>query len=1082
MELVDFFRTVITGGEGWFCLAYCKQGDKNHPWREEFFSYPDDLPIILNRIETLGKEFDIYFSPYLFREQSSIKTSAIPGKTIVADLDEASIVTLNLPPNVLVETSPDRHQGYWILDEQIDKDEHELLSKRLTYSIPRCDLSGWFLGKKVRVPTTYNHKYKSGPKYIRIADFNLRNYTAASIETLVEISNDVNGKAEYINGDLSWVNMAMSYDINPQEMLAKIRNLIPAKLYSSYNTEALDRSTALWALTTALFRAGLNKEHVYYIAYNSPNNKFLDLKNGGINELAKDVLRAEVSVKAKVPDIKGRIEDARLLPGSQIKKSAYVKNMIAEHMNQLGKFIHADDGTAWFIRDDTGKPIQITTRSESLETMMSSLYGINSSEREFMYVTKALMADVLEGPVSGKIGSLSTYDHDNKVFLLHTGRKDVLKVTRNEVSRINNGASGVLFPWSIRSSTISPKHDENVKWDNVLLDGCLDNITDVTKEQAQAILKVWFITLLLRDGLVARPILALFGQPGCIAGSTPLSIRRGEHSARYYTIAHLYNESCGNWNKSIHNRIRSVKDGIIKWRKIHKVIMSGIKLTYNIKIEGRKPFRTTRDHLFLTPEGYKKLHELNIGDRVVVEGGHVTGNGQSVSWRPEVNVKYHPHGRERMVGIFGPYKSIYRYRAVVEARLNGLSTEQFIRIVNNNKEAAEKLTYLDADIVIHHKDGNPLNDDFNNLEVKTKLEHDKHHGIDKVRNFGSWSGMNYTTTAVIESITEYKVEPTFDIQMEDEDAQNFLINGVVVHNSGKSTLFRRIYALMYGRGRAINAVTREDDFDYASAVDPLVVLDNVDTFAKWLPDRLALSASTSEIVRRKLYTDNDVVIIRRQAMVGITAHNPKFGREDVVDRLLLLNFERLQHFAPETEIINKIVSMRNVLWGSILDEIRIVLNTPIPTSGYPQFRVEDFARYGYWIAKALGIDKHFYDGLENIRNSQKSFVIDEEGMVIDAIIKFTEQKTRGENKWTEYYSASQLWVQLQGFSSDANAFTKRYSNAVSLGRKLWILQDVMRQVLDIDVQFDTIKRVRKWAFAKLEVSNEKATSNGKVSG
>jgi hypothetical protein len=295
--------------------------------------------------------------------------------------------------------------------------------------------------------------------------------------------------------------------------------------------------------------------------------------------------------------------------------------------------------------------------------------------------------------------------------------------------------------------------------------------------------------------------------------------------------------------------------------------------------------------------------------------------------------------------------------------------------------------------------------------------------------------------------------------------------------SGKSTMFRRIYALLYGKDRSLNAVSNENDFDQATTVDALVVLDNVDTWAKWLPDRLALAASTSEIIKRKLFTDQDTIIMRRQAMLAVTAHNPKFGREDVTDRLLLLTFERLQHFKPEADIINRILSLRNSLWGDILRDIQTVLQTPKPTSGWPQFRIEDFASFGYWIATSLGIGQQFFEGIERIRKAQKAFSLEEDAILLDCIEKVIKAQKDGKN-YGAAFTPGQWWGMFTLVAGDQEQeFKKKYPNAVSLGKKFWTLQDALKELYDITWKYNSAKGTRTWEIKYLE-NGEEGMNNG----
>jgi energy-coupling factor transporter ATP-binding protein EcfA2 len=277
--------------------------------------------------------------------------------------------------------------------------------------------------------------------------------------------------------------------------------------------------------------------------------------------------------------------------------------------------------------------------------------------------------------------------------------------------------------------------------------------------------------------------------------------------------------------------------------------------------------------------------------------------------------------------------------------------------------------------------------------------------------------------------------------------------------SGKSTLFRKIYALLYGGNRSVGAVTTPDNFDYSSANDAFVALDNVDTYEKWLPDRLALSASTSDITKRKLYTNSDIVVLRRQALVGVTAHAPKFGREDVADRMLLINLERLEHFEAEGAIIKRVLENRSQIWGSILQDCQQVLAGPQPNeSRIPQFRVEDFARLGYWIAQGLGIESSFVQAIASIKVGQHAFSLDKDSLIVSAILSFV-QKSKRVNEWIPQAA---MWDILETYSGDPPEFKKQYRNAQELSNKMWVLQDSLKQVITIESEVDPNKGSRIW--------------------
>lgn len=799
MELEQFLRTVITAEAGLFCLAL-RSFTSGNQWWEEWFEWPEDIDKIIERTLEQGLENDVYFSSYLFGDRTSKKSAVLQSRTIQADLDNADIKNLPLQPSVLIESSPNRYQAYWLLKEELDLETHELLSRKLTYSIPLCDRSGWPLGRKLRLPYTFNHKYLDGPQFVSIKESSLKVYESKDIELLPEPD-----KILIDSYDFDWVDNPKLLDQGPQQLLESIKEKLPVKVYAQYNFPQKDRSAALWAFMCACFRCGLSRETVYHLSYHNQNNKFVGLRYNRERELAKDVIRAEQTVRTVGYDIREIVLEARKVTGNIVEKRQQILRIVLEYMNKVGVFIRTQDDMCWYIRNDLGRPIAITPRSEYLQMIMDAQFGLNSTEIDQSYVVAGLVSYARSLPSYGKSGSLSYFDIDQHKMYIHTGKATVYGITKDSCDKITDGANNIVFPWPVNVEPFIADFSNPVQsWSDELFGNYLNNIVNLPKEEAIVLLETWFMFLLFRNSAVSRPVLALFGQPG----------------------------------------------------------------------------------------------------------------------------------------------------------------------------------------------------------------------------------------------------------------------------SGKSTLFRRMYALLYGFGRSLSSVTTSDDFDHSVSVDPLVVLDNVDTWERWLPDRLALSASTSDITKRKLYTDVDTVIIKRQALIGITAHNPRFGREDVADRLILLMLERLSRFIPEGDIISGVLKKRNQIWARIIIDIQKILATPQPhESEVPQFRVEDFARVGYWIATGLGKADLFVKALKNAKTGQRTFSLEEDSLLTSTVYKLVQRQS--EPKWK---TVSQIWSELELVCDDAPTFCKMYRNSVYLGRKLWALQEALREVINIEWRNDNAQGARTW---KLSL---KGSNNGRVTG
>lgn len=777
ISMEQFLRAVVTTDSGYFCLLIGK--DNNTNCKEEWYKWPVDLPKIVQRAESA--EGNVYFSSYLFSKPDSHKEFVLPSRTIQADLDNAKLETVALRPTVLVETSPGRHQGYWVIQEQLELPELELLSRRVTYGIEACDHSGWPLGHRVRVPGTHNHKYPKEPT-VQTLEIALNKYKVSELYARFPELVKVPTAVQY---DDTWLKDPPVLEIGPQELFSHYQSRLPRKVITGFNNVAQDRSAALWALMRALFRAEASRDEVFWLAKHSANNKFAELRYSQDLELGKDVLRAEAEQKRSVTsfdDLHEAFREMRKLVATQAERHSTIAREAIKILRAEGDFVECDDGKSWYIPTLTGRPIFLGERSQDFRTLLEAKFGLNATELETRYVVHAILA-LPKRKV--ELGTLSFYQKEGRTLLLHSGEKFVHIITAEGVTTQVNGAYGVMFSWQLGDEPFTldtPLED----WAHTLFEGYFDNVVGLTHDQTAALFKVWILFILVRNVASSRPILALFGQPG----------------------------------------------------------------------------------------------------------------------------------------------------------------------------------------------------------------------------------------------------------------------------SGKSTLFRLIYVLLYGPRKGLSSVTNENDFDQAVATDPFVVLDNVDTWSKWLPDRLALAAATSDVTKRKLYSDNDSFILKRQALIGISAHNPSFGREDVVDRMLLVNFHRFDDkvFKSESDLLEQVYELRGRIWASIVQDLQRCLATPVPSSEeMVAFRIKDFALYGTWIARATGCEEAFKTALESTKESQRQFTQTEEGVLFDSIDAWLAKQQKS-NLPPTYHTAGELLKALGTNTSDPVGFSRAYKNSVSFAKKLWVLDRTLRTVYDVDVQ------------------------------
>lgn len=298
----------------------------------------------------------------------------------------------------------------------------------------------------------------------------------------------------------------------------------------------------------------------------------------------------------------------------------------------------------------------------------------------------------------------------------------------------------------------------------------------------------------------------LLGVPGCVADDTMVSYLRGNRKSgvgRRLSIRDFHDkfnkaaESGGRlgakWQDGLDTYLQSydAETGRIIHNRVLGVYDKGEKPCVRIETDGAGIVTLTYDHPVLIHDGtFKAAGELELGEQLLVRGSMKprTADSSPAVRRQRVVVealKYYPHGWPKTVteptsGKVYTYQRTHRARLVVEARMNGLDYDEFVRILKEDQARAETLVYLDPSLEVHHLDENPLNDEIGNLNIMTKAEHTRLH-CDETR-----FNVEYTALATVTRIDDAGMRRTYDISMEFPTA-NFVVNdGIVVHNTGKS--------------------------------------------------------------------------------------------------------------------------------------------------------------------------------------------------------------------------------------------------------------------------------------------------------
>ncbi|TJX12991.1 hypothetical protein E9840_11215 [Tissierella creatinini] len=292
--------------------------------------------------------------------------------------------------------------------------------------------------------------------------------------------------------------------------------------------------------------------------------------------------------------------------------------------------------------------------------------------------------------------------------------------------------------------------------------------------------------------------------------------------------------------------------------------------------------------------------------------------------------------------------------------------------------------------------------------------------------------------------------------------------------SGKSALARKIGLLLYGSKFNVTPISSASDFDVAVTNSDFVCLDNLDTKnQEWVEDRLAIVASGGKLLKRELYTTNNMVQIELKAFVTLTAHIPQIRRSDLVDRMLIYRMKRLETFKPENLIKQEIIDNRNNMLTEIAFGIQRILSSfeELGDTHYEtSIRMGDFIDFAYKASHAIG-DKELLESIvEKLGKMQTDFALEN-----DPIIDFIDTWLSRRSNVGRYVTTKELYNELKDIAiQEEGSFLLK--NNRSLAQKLRNLNSSLKNYFIISEREEGA-RTRKIAFWPLTDNVEEPASS-----
>ncbi len=286
--------------------------------------------------------------------------------------------------------------------------------------------------------------------------------------------------------------------------------------------------------------------------------------------------------------------------------------------------------------------------------------------------------------------------------------------------------------------------------------------------------------------------------------------------------------------------------------------------------------------------------------------------------------------------------------------------------------------------------------------------------------------------------------------------------------STKTTTARRFGIQIMGErfnvGHLETADRGEQAFIATVCGKPFAAFDNADAPIKWLPDRLATFATGHEFELRELYTTNQLGVYRPAAHIVLTSRDPYFRRPDVAERLLIVKLTRPDRFVPESEVLQQTFEQRDSVWSDLLDLLNqvIIALREVPKAPPMDFRMADFASFGWRLSKAQGGDEKantFSESLKKLEKEQATYTTEEDPVTFCLGLWLDNEKN-----YDREIDTGILFTELSELAKREGLMLPK--TAATFGKRLRQAKKAIEMTLDIKIAGTQTTHTSRWCFLR----------------
>jgi len=273
-----------------------------------------------------------------------------------------------------------------------------------------------------------------------------------------------------------------------------------------------------------------------------------------------------------------------------------------------------------------------------------------------------------------------------------------------------------------------------------------------------------------------------------------------------------------------------------------------------------------------------------------------------------------------------------------------------------------------------------------------------------------------------------------------------------VKASGKSTLATAPGKLFFGPGFLSSALQgKRDDVQVALSSNYLLIFDNLDAKVPGdILNDLCIAATSGEMQCRKLYTNYGIIKTVPHVFIAITTREPKFKRDDFVDRLIIFNTQKVRKPKSKQALFAGITKNRDVIMSEVLHNLNSILRLLETKKNLDiclVFRMADWELFGRKIHSEESVGR-FVALLEKMNIEKYKFALEDDELYI--ILKHL----CWEKKEDVYGSASEIYCQLCDAADAlkmADFHKKKYKSHRALAQRIANVKEELEDEFEIKI-------------------------------